>query len=234
MTCARASSADNKTQVETKVYATRVISWLPLLSVVCFLAAVVGRTMMLGRRGIRARVSNSRLPLWAKVIQAVAGAVFWIWVWMVNEFTFPPPPAWLPHWLTMQVIDLPLAKWLGAICVIIPAVVYPITLAQMGNSWRMGIDRDAHDPAADHSRRPPSELITHGLYRFVRHPIYLVVDLLFIGTFLVHGAMFFLVAAIAFSALIHVQLLQEEAFLAERYGEQYKNYCRRVRRYGVL
>src|SRR3954452_19458910 len=135
--------------------AAHAISWLPLVSVVCFLAMVTGRTMILGRRGIRTRVSDSRRPRWVRIVEATAGVVFWFWVWMIIEFTFPPPPGWLPDWLTVQLIDSPAAKWIGAVCVIIPAIVYPITLAQMGNSWRMGIDREAHDPAADHSRRPP-------------------------------------------------------------------------------
>jgi protein-S-isoprenylcysteine O-methyltransferase Ste14 len=214
--------------------AERIISWLPLASLIGFLCIVIIRTIMLGRRGIRARVRDSNRSRTARIIETASGIVFWMWVWMVVEFTWPPPPTWFPHWLTFQLVDSPVAKWIGAAFVIIPVIVYPITLADMGNSWRMGIDRQAHNPSSTDSSRPPSTLVTHGLFRFARNPIYVIVDLLFFGTFLILGQIVFLIFAVAFALLIHLQVLREERFLAERYGEQYEAYRRRVRRYGVF
>ena len=68
----------------------------------------------------------------------------------------------------------------------------------------------------------------------VRNPIYVLVDMLFLGTFLIHGRAVLLVAAISFAFLVHLQILREERFLASRYGEQYQTYRQRVRRYGLL
>ncbi|MDR0305399.1 MAG: hypothetical protein LBI42_01030 [Chitinispirillales bacterium] len=34
-----------------------------------------------------------------------------------------------------------------------------------------------------------------------------------------------------FVTVIHRQVLREEKFLRKHYGEEYENYCRRVRRY---
>jgi protein-S-isoprenylcysteine O-methyltransferase Ste14 len=211
----------------------RFILFLPLISIICFLSMVVVRTIMLRRRGIRARVRDPQRSRAGKWLEAASAIVFWGWIWMLIEFASPPPPSWFPHWITYQLIDSPLAKWIGAVFVIIPVVVYPITLAEMGNSWRMGIDRKAHDPAST-SNRPPSTLVTHGLFRFARNPIYVIVDMLFLGTFLIHGQAVFLIYFVVYAILIHLQVLREERFLTERYGEQYADYRRRVRRYGLL
>ena len=213
----------------------RLITLLPLISINCFLVMVIVRSVMLRRRGIRARVRDPERPGATKVLELATRIVFSGWVWMIVVFTWPRMSTWVPHWMTIQLIDSPIARWIGAVLVIIPVLVYPITLAEMGNSWRIGIDRKAHDPAAaNNSRQPPSTLITHGLFRFARNPIYVIVDMVFLGTFLIHGRAVFLICFILFAFLIHLQILREERFLAEVYGEHFEEYRRRVRRYGIV
>lgn len=213
----------------------RLITLLPLISINCFLVMGIVRSVMLAQRGIRSRVRDPERPRATKVLELGTRVVFWSWIVLIVVFTWPRMSTWMPHWMTFQLIDSPIARWIGAALVVIPVLVYPITLAEMGNSWRIGIDRKAHDPAADNSsRRPPSTLITHGLFRFARNPIYVIVDMVFLGTFLIHGRAVFLTCFILFAFLIHLQILREERFLAERYGEQFEEYRGRVRRYGIL
>src|SRR5262245_16837386 len=146
----------------------RFIAWLPPISLLCFLVMVSVRAHMLGRRGIRARVFDPERSRAAKLVELAANILFWGWVFLVAAFTYPRPPAWLPSWLLYQLIDSTVAQWIGAVLVIVPTLVYPIALVEMGNSWRIGIDRKAHDPAAaTKAGTPSSTLITHGLYRFV-------------------------------------------------------------------
>lgn len=213
----------------------RFISLLPLICVNCFLVMVIVRSIMLAQRGIRSRVRDPERPRATKIMELATRVVFWCWVVLIVVFTWPRMSTGMPHWMTVRLVDSPIAKWFGAVFVVVPPLVYPITLAQMGNSWRIGIDRKAHDPAAaKHPRRPPSTLITQGLFRFARNPIYVIIDMAFLGTFLIHGRAILLIWFILFACLIHLQILREERFLAARYGEQYEEYRRRVRRYGIV
>jgi protein-S-isoprenylcysteine O-methyltransferase Ste14 len=169
-------------------------------------------------------VADPQRSLAARAHEAAFSIVFWLWVWMIIEYAWPPPPAWLPHWLTVQLIDSQVAQWIGAVLVVFAVVVYPVALAAMGDSWRMGIERQSSNTTAT--------FITHGPFRFSRNPIYAVVDLLFAGTFLIHGQSVFLILTVAFALLLHLQILREERFLATRYGEPYEAYRQRVGRYG--
>jgi protein-S-isoprenylcysteine O-methyltransferase Ste14 len=79
--------------------------------------------------------------------------------------------------------------------------------------------------------RSPGALVTGGVFRFTRNPIFLFLDAYFLGAFLINGTVFFLVAAIVAAAMNHFQVLQEERFLARRYGLEYLDYRRRTPRY---
>ncbi len=77
---------------------------------------------------------------------------------------------------------------------------------------------------------PTQKLVTHGLYRFSRNPMYVGVMLMLIAE-----AMFFqsgtlwkysLFVFVAFNAFI---LLHEEPRLKKVFGEEYQQYCKKVR-----
>lgn len=206
------------------------LAFLPLLAVVCFLATITARAIFLKQRRIRVflRPLNPSATLRAQV--AANGIVFWTWAVLVAIYAWTPDPTWMPAWLDYALIDQPVAQWAGAVLVIGAVTLYPVALATMGNSWRVGIDTDQLAKKVD-QRSPPATLITHGLFRFSRNPIYSMVNALFFGTFLIHGKVVFLVLALAFAAALHIQTLREEHFLAARYGDQYEQYRRQVGRY---
>ena len=52
-----------------------------------------------------------------------------------------------------------------------------------------------------------------------------------VGTLLIHGRVIFFLLGAAFMLLIHGIVLREERFLAERFGDDFRAYCRRVGRY---
>jgi protein-S-isoprenylcysteine O-methyltransferase Ste14 len=72
--------------------------------------------------------------------------------------------------------------------------------------------------------REDHQLITHGVYRFIRHPIYLGVILVFIGIAVYASSLYGL---LAFSALIPVflnRIRMEERLLTEEFGDEYRTY----------
>lgn len=80
--------------------------------------------------------------------------------------------------------------------------------------------------------KPTPELILQGPYRFTRNPMYMGVTLLVIGLGLtVNNLWISLFAAPALMAVHFVAVLPEERYLAEKFGESYRNLLARVRRY---
>jgi protein-S-isoprenylcysteine O-methyltransferase Ste14 len=74
------------------------------------------------------------------------------------------------------------------------------------------------------------QLCTRGPFRFVRHPIYASMDLLALGTFLWAPSLIVLVGAILVALGGDLRGRAEERLLAEVFGDQYRDYCRRAKR----
>jgi protein-S-isoprenylcysteine O-methyltransferase Ste14 len=80
--------------------------------------------------------------------------------------------------------------------------------------------------------KPTPELIFQGPYRFTRNPMYVGVTLFVIGLGLtVNNLWISLFAAPALMAVHFIAVLPEERYLAEKFGESYRNLLARVRRY---
>ncbi|MFO1175678.1 MAG: isoprenylcysteine carboxylmethyltransferase family protein [Paracoccaceae bacterium] len=80
--------------------------------------------------------------------------------------------------------------------------------------------------------RDPSQLVTGGLFRLSRNPIYLADTLLLTGLFLYWHAAISLPLVPLFMYLIQKRFIEpEEARLARKFGERYENYKRRTRRW---
>jgi protein-S-isoprenylcysteine O-methyltransferase Ste14 len=73
--------------------------------------------------------------------------------------------------------------------------------------------------------RPDHELVVHGPYRYVRHPMYSAFILLFGGMFLLTSSVVIgVLSAVAMYGLLVVRMPREEAQLAERFGARYEAY----------
>ncbi len=78
----------------------------------------------------------------------------------------------------------------------------------------------------------PTALVTGGLFRVTRNPMYLGMFLLLLGTAVILGTLTPLVVPFAFAYVITSRFIRaEEAFLREQFGEPYVGYCRTVRRW---
>jgi len=111
------------------------------------------------------------------------------------------------------------AKYSG-LAIMILALIWVITAQlQMKNSWRVGIDSATK-----------TDLVTQGVFRFSRNPIFLGMTMSLFGFILV------LPTVIAFSFLIiggmlmQIQIRLEEEYLHKEHGEIYMAYKKRVKR----
>jgi protein-S-isoprenylcysteine O-methyltransferase Ste14 len=74
-------------------------------------------------------------------------------------------------------------------------------------------------------------LSTDGPFRYVRHPIYAALDLLALGSALWAPSPIVLAGALAVTAGGDVRARAEEALLVEAFGDAYRDYMKRVRRF---
>ena len=95
-----------------------------------------------------------------------------------------------------------------------------IAQVNMGRSWRIGID---HTRATD--------LVSSGLFRFSRNPIFLGMVALLAGLVLVQPDALTMAAMVAGFVSISVQIRFEERHLLELHGDAYAQYCSKVRRW---
>lgn len=70
--------------------------------------------------------------------------------------------------------------------------------------------------------------MTHGPYRWVRHPLYSVGFLSFLGFFLLSNSWVILLGLLLTIPFLILRTPQEEERLIERYGDQYRAYMQRT------
>jgi protein-S-isoprenylcysteine O-methyltransferase Ste14 len=96
--------------------------------------------------------------------------------------------------------------------------------------WAMGLFRRARTSVLPF--KAATTMVIEGPYRFSRNPIYLGVLVGYLGVALVTGLIWpLLLVPLVQSSLRGLAIDAEEAHLRERFGEQYREYQRRVRRW---
>lgn len=198
-----------------------VFDYFQVISVVIFLFILVGKILYLrlkrnvnpiaiggGKKGFRL----------AFELMSFAGLILWIAELLLYAFharfrIFPSP-------LDAQLINSPTVKIGGLVLSSFGLIVFALAYVSFGDSWRVGIDV-----------KNPGALVTTGVFSVTRNPIYLCLDLWFIGTFLINGTLIFLIFAGLAVAAMHWQIRQEETFLSNLYGQPYRDYCRQTGRY---
>ncbi len=79
---------------------------------------------------------------------------------------------------------------------------------------------------------PPQTLVTGGVYRFSRNPMYLGMVLILTGIAVLLGSLTpFIIIPIFATAIDRVFIVAEEAVLEQRFGDQWNQYRRTVRRW---
>ncbi|SIR38961.1 methyltransferase family protein [Chryseobacterium sp. RU33C] len=119
----------------------------------------------------------------------------------------------------INVLEYDIFQYTGIISMIFALIWVIIAQLQMKNSWRIGIDNSAK-----------TELVTHGLFRFSRNPIFLGMTISLIGFFLAFPTVIAFAFLLTGNILMQIQIRLEEEFLLKEHGEIYKTYKKTVKR----
>lgn len=78
--------------------------------------------------------------------------------------------------------------------------------------------------------RKGHRLITHGVYRFIRNPIYLGAIIVFTSLPIYANSRYGMLAMLLMLPLFFVRIRMEEDLLTQHFGREYKLYCERTKR----
>ncbi len=142
-------------------------------------------------------------------------------VWMIEGILYSlHKPHIFPAPLDIRLIDGTAVRVVGVVVLTFGLIILIWAFISFGRSWRVGMDL-----------KTPGELVTTGIFARTRNPIYVFLILWFVGTFLIHGTLIFLIFALLAIGHLHYQILREEKFLIGLYGQPFKDYCARTGRY---
>jgi protein-S-isoprenylcysteine O-methyltransferase Ste14 len=184
--------------------------YLGALTVLLLLGMVLTRVALLKMKGIIA-VRFGELDKTDFLIPPFA--LLYFYLIFANAF----------HWKSAsraQLFSSPWASWAGVFLCCVGLLILFLSLVSFGRSFRIGIDTES-----------PDKLVTSGVFAFSRNPIYVAFAFVLLGEFLIVPNWIMLVYLIAGIALFHRQVLREEAYLREHYGQEFRAYRARVRRY---
>ena len=184
--------------------------YIAALTIVIMLGMVLRRVLLMKRKGIEA-MKFGKVDKTDFIIPPFA--LFYFYLIFAAAFNFPTVSR--QEFFHSEVIS-----WLGVFFCLAGLSLLLWSIVSFGQSFRVGID-EAH----------PDILITSGVFAICRNPIYVAFAIILLGQFLVFSNWILLVYTGGAFWLFHRQVLREEAFLKEHYGEEYQDYCNRVRRY---
>jgi len=148
------------------------------------------------------------------------------------ELLIPPPlyalgiglAMWLLHqqWPVMTLVERP---WNMAGAILMSVALVPAAAA-------FALFRRNRTSANPHHPEKARVLVTSGIFRWTRNPMYLSLLTLLLGWGLLLGSLSALTLPALFAALVtRLQIIPEERILASHFAEEFRDYAKRVRRW---
>jgi len=147
----------------------------------------------------------------SKLIFALVLLVVLVYSFLPGAYQYLMPVPWLQQ---------PWIRALGIILLMASLLWIVLAQAQMGESWRIGIDTDNK-----------TQLVQTGMYRISRNPIFFGMMVTLFGLFLVIPNAVTLLIFVLIVVLINIQVRLEEEYLKSSHGEEYVRYQRTVGRW---
>lgn len=123
-----------------------------------------------------------------------------------------------PAWMAWSAVEAPAwLRWFGIVPLLTGAYLLVSGLHHLGTNLTISV-----------STKNEHALITTGPYRWIRHPLYTGGMIESVGVCLLMANWFVAISAGLFWALIVIRTPMEEKKLIEEFGEEYRQYMRRV------
>jgi protein-S-isoprenylcysteine O-methyltransferase Ste14 len=195
-----------------------IIRFFPLAWIVLFAGfGVFGRAWLQFRRHGHSGIVLFRSASWPQRMRDVLFVLLSALV-ISQVLVFAVSPRWLstvlfaatPPWL----VEIGAVLLFGGLLFMVAAQL------GMGASWRVGIQEEA---------RPG--LVTGGLYQLCRNPIYLGMFISLVGLMAILPTWPTVLTLLGVLYSIRTQVFEEEAYLSQTYGDEYRKYAARIGRF---
>ncbi len=190
-----------------------MLAWWTAFVVITMMGWMIGFNVLLRRRGVNPNAFAERNTNWVQR-GLVAGAGL-----LTLYFIFRAPFPMLDDLVAAQPSPAP---WAALGLLVIGALIVLASQAGMGRSWRVGVPQEENHVDA---------LVTGGLNRFSRNPVYLGVMIFLTGGLLAAPGPLTAAGVIVSFIGLTIIINQEERYLGARFGADYDAYKRRVRRW---
>ena len=195
-----------------------IVDFLVICSLIIFYILFLGRTFLLYKKGIKVWViGTSTKNIFEIILENILIPVLILWttfvVLTVMNINFPKI-------VSIYLIDAFWLKYLGIMFCYFGLLVFLLALISFGKAWRIGIDE-----------KNSKDLITGGIFKYTRNPIFLFMDIYFFSISLIYPNFVLVVIAFCMIIGIHFQIIREENFLESKFGKKYDEYKRKTRRY---
>jgi protein-S-isoprenylcysteine O-methyltransferase Ste14 len=191
-----------------------------IITLIIFLLVFFGRTIWLRRKGTKVFVLGSGKKGVTALLEKSFLVFFPIWLIEIGIHSLHLNIQFLPLVVVKLIFKNQIIQFAGTVVIFVGLLVFCLALISFSSSWRVGIDTVS-----------PGGLITTGVFSVTRNPIFLAMDLYFLGTFFIYSNPLFLMCFVCVALGFQFQIRQEETFLIERYGEKYRKYMAQVNRY---
>ncbi|ENP8454016.1 isoprenylcysteine carboxylmethyltransferase family protein [Photobacterium damselae] len=144
-----------------------------------------------------------------------------------------PPPIWLllalvsmalvSHYAPLGYFDFPLKN------AVVIAICFIGSIPGFSAVYLFSKAKTTLDPR---NPKRTSQLVTSGIYQFTRNPMYLSLALYLLATAIyLETYSPFLVLPVFIGLLSYLQIAPEEEVLRAMFGQEYSEYCKKVRRW---
>ncbi|MCK4352428.1 isoprenylcysteine carboxylmethyltransferase family protein [candidate division WOR-3 bacterium] len=172
----------------------------PFFWIGIYLIGYIITIVVLKLRGVSTKVENKRIPKFISRIFIL--------------LTFVAPPVVLPFTKGPKLaIPTSVALTVGTIILGINFIIKILAQRQIG---------------AIPALKKKSKLVTTGIYGIVRHPLYMSNGLLAVGMAILFKSLYAILFSIPYTLLYLLIIHFEEKDLLKKYGEEYKEYKKRV------
>ena len=183
--------------------------YIILVSLTAMILGVAGRSVQLKKLGIKA-ISFGEKDKMDFILPPFV--LLYFYLILANVF----------HWPRFGAVFTTnaITPWIGAVlCAFAPLMFY-WGLHSFGKSFRVGLDEGE-----------PGKLISGGAFGVTRNPLYIAFFSMLLGVFFIFPTWVFFTYLMVALWRIDRQVGLEENSLRKVYGQEYNDYCEKVRRY---
>ncbi|HHW31269.1 MAG TPA: isoprenylcysteine carboxylmethyltransferase family protein [Clostridiaceae bacterium] len=193
----------------TKKEAVIIQGYFAIATLITLIIMVLFRVLQLRKMGIKAMKFGH---MDKKDFLIIPFVLLFFYIVFSSVFSIPQ--------LGTALFSNEIVSWVGVVLCLLGLIFFLLTLISFSRSFRVGIDEEQ-----------PGPLITTGTLAISRNPIYTSFGFVLLGIFLIFSNWILLLYLIAGIWLFNRQVLREEDSLKKIYGEEYIEYCKKVRRY---